>query len=107
MRHRLVEVFNRVRPRFMQRHVNSRECWNRRYELGGEPGHGSRGDCLEDKASFINNLIERLGVRTFLDLVFGDGRLAHLIRVPGYLGLDISPLLVKKQREQNHSGEEV
>lgn len=105
LRHRLVEVFNRVRPRFMQRHVNSREYWKRRYELGGDSGHGSRGDYLEYKATYINDLIKRLGVRTYLDLGFGDGRLANLIRVPEYLGLDVSPLLVKKQREQSHSGD--
>lgn len=69
-----MEVFNRVRPRFMQRYVNSREYWNRRYQLGGDSGHGSRGDYLLYKAHFINNLLERLDVGTYLDLGFGDGR---------------------------------
>jgi SAM-dependent methyltransferase len=65
--------------------------WEARYRAGGTSGAGSRGRLAQFKADIINALIAERHIATVIDLGCGDGGLLPLLRLPAYLGVDVSP----------------
>ena len=65
--------------------------WEARYRAGGTSGAGSHGTLLRFKAAVINAFIADNAVGGVLDLGCGDGTLLSLLRLPSYVGVDVSP----------------
>lgn len=80
--------------------VNSTDYWIKRYEVGGNSGAGSYGILAEYKAQFLNDFVKRNSVSSVIEFGCGDGNNLSLFEFPSYLGLDISDLVVKKNREK-------
>jgi SAM-dependent methyltransferase len=81
---------------------DNRVFWDRRYtsnpSLGS--GVGSRGDNLLHKRQIIERLLGRLVPSTVLDVGCGDHEvLRDLANLPGYLGLDVSEVVVGRNRQ--------
>jgi SAM-dependent methyltransferase len=70
---------------------SSQSYWEARYRAGGTSGAGSQDALLAYKAAVINAFIADNAVASVLDLGCGDGRLLSLLRVPCYVGVDVSP----------------
>jgi SAM-dependent methyltransferase len=64
--------------------------WERRYGAGGHSGAGSCGRLAAFKAGVINGFVADNAIANVLDLGCGDGRLLSLLRVPDYVGVDVS-----------------
>jgi len=64
--------------------------WNKRYESGGDSGHGSGGELARFKADVINRFVSENRISSVLDFGCGDGRQLSLLKVPRYLGFDVS-----------------
>ena len=69
---------------------SSRDYWERRYRAGGHSGAGSCGRLAAFKAGVINGFVADNAIADVLDLGCGDGRLLSLLRVPAYIGVDVS-----------------
>ena len=65
--------------------------WEARYRAGGTSGAGSAGRLLHFKADVINGFVADNTIGSVLDLGCGDGNLLSLLRVPSYVGVDVSP----------------
>lgn len=74
--------------------------WDARYLDRRGPGWGSGPGFLEAKAGAVNDLVRDLDATRTLDLGCGDGRVARLLEVPGYLGLDPSREAVRLARRR-------
>jgi SAM-dependent methyltransferase len=70
--------------------------WERRYAAGGTSGAGSSGLIARAKAAYVNDLVLRERVASVVDWGCGDGQQIDLLRLPSYLGVDISPTAVAK-----------
>jgi SAM-dependent methyltransferase len=70
---------------------SSGEYWEARYRAGGTSGAGSYGRLATFKANFINAFVADNQIASVLDLGCGDGNLLSLLRLPAYVGVDISP----------------
>ena len=70
---------------------SSNGYWEQRYRAGGTSGAGSYGHMATFKAGVINGFIADNGIADVLDLGCGDGNLLSLLRVPAYVGVDVSP----------------
>lgn len=68
--------------------------WDARYRKGGFSGAGSRGEEAVQKVAYIQHIITTYRVRSVLDLGCGDGAIAAELRVPTYIGHDVSPTAV-------------
>lgn len=75
--------------------------WERRYRQGRTSGAGSEGEAAIAKAQHVDALLEREQIRSVIDWGCGDGEvLSHVqSRVP-YLGIDISPTVIKRLRRR-------
>ena len=94
----MFERFKRAFLRFRYRNnpfPGSTEYWERRYATGGTSGDGSYGDLAEFKAKVINDFVTEKGVEVVIELGCGDGNQLSLLKVPQYLGLDISKTAVE------------
>jgi SAM-dependent methyltransferase len=70
---------------------SSGDYWEGRYRTGGTSGAGSYGLLAAFKAEFINAFVACNAVASVLDLGCGDGNLLSLLRLPAYIGVDVSP----------------
>jgi SAM-dependent methyltransferase len=70
---------------------SSARYWEARYHNGGNSGAGSYGRLADYKAAFINGFIRSNRIATVLDFGCGDGNLLSLLRLPAYVGVDVSP----------------
>jgi 2-polyprenyl-3-methyl-5-hydroxy-6-metoxy-1,4-benzoquinol methylase len=73
--------------------------WEDRYSHNLGSGEGSRGDLLDFKAKYLNDVFEKHGIETVFDFGCGDGYLANLLACKNYYGVDISDSAVKQCRE--------
>jgi SAM-dependent methyltransferase len=80
--------------------VNSTDYWIKRYEVGGNSGAGSYGILAEYKAQFLNDFVKKNSVSSVIEFGCGDGNNLGLFDFPNYLGLDISDLVIKKNRQK-------
>jgi uncharacterized membrane protein len=69
---------------------NAAAYWEARYRAGGNSGAGSQGRLAGFKAAFINAFVADNAVSGTIDLGCGDGTLLSRLRVPGYVGVDVS-----------------
>lgn len=77
--------------------------WEGRYASGGNSGAGSRGRTAQLKARLVNSYLHSHPVTSVLDIGCGDGYVARLLKVPGYLGVDISETALAIARKRNPS----
>ena len=64
--------------------------WKQRYRGGGNSGAGSYGRLACYKVDFINAFTRENNVLDLLDLGCGDGSVMQRLKVPRYVGVDIS-----------------
>jgi SAM-dependent methyltransferase len=72
--------------------------WQARYAAGRTSGAGSRGALAAFKADIVNTLAQRYAVRDAIEFGCGDGAQLSLLRLPTYLGLDVSPAALARCR---------
>jgi SAM-dependent methyltransferase len=65
--------------------------WEARYRIGGTSGAGSYGQLATFKADFINSFVADNRIASVMDLGCGDGNLLSMLRLPAYIGVDVSP----------------
>ncbi len=70
---------------------SSGSYWEARYRAGGTSGAGSYGRLAAFKAAFVNAFVADNRIASVLDLGCGDGNLLSLLRLPAYVGVDVSP----------------
>lgn len=68
----------------------SADYWRRRYAAGGDSGVGSYGKFAEFKARVLNGLFAELAIDSVIEFGCGDGNQLALLKVPSYLGVDVS-----------------
>lgn len=78
----------------------SAHYWERRYSKGGNSGAGSYGDVAKFKAATLNDLVEREGITTVVELGCGDGHQLTLANYPRYVGFDVSQTAVDLCRQR-------
>lgn len=71
------------------------DFWDRRYASGIGPGGGSRGRLYEFKLKTVQDIVNRYGVKSVLDLGCGDGTQLQSLQVGHYRGIDISPVAIE------------
>ena len=94
----MIGRFKRAFLRFRYRNSpfpGSTEYWERRYATGGTSGDGSYGDLAEFKAKVINDFVTSHGVGGVIELGCGDGNQLSLLKMPRYLGLDVSETAIE------------
>lgn len=64
--------------------------WKQRYQSGGNSGAGSYGRLAQFKADFINGFTRENGVMDLLDFGCGDGSVMQQLKIPRYVGVDVS-----------------
>lgn len=77
--------------------------WDRRYRDGRSSGAGSEGEEGRYKAEYISKFCAENDVKSVIDWGVGDGQVLELIRFPRdttYIGLDVSPTIIKRVREK-------
>jgi SAM-dependent methyltransferase len=79
---------------------SSNAYWEARYRAGGHSGSGSRGQLAAFKAGVINGFVADNAIADVLDLGCGDGHLLSLLRVPDYVGVDVSPAALARCAKQ-------
>lgn len=81
--------------------MNSKDHWNNRYAGGGNSGYGSYGEQADLKLKIIKEHVRN--IESVVDIGCGDfafsKRLLELFPKAQYLGLDISEVIVKKNKE--------
>jgi len=73
--------------------------WENRYQSGWTSGSGSYGRLADYKAEIINNFITENNIESVLDLGCGDGNQLSLLKLPQYVGMDISSRAVSQCQE--------
>jgi hypothetical protein len=103
-------VIRRILPRSLRRWVRARSLrlaeslsefdaaryWESRYAAGGTSGEGSYGRLADFKAKVINDFVAEHDVHIAIEFGCGDGNQLSLLRVPRYIGLDISASAVRR-----------
>lgn len=79
---------------------DNREFWNRRYVEDPERGSGpgSRGENLRLKSALIGSMIESHASWTVLDIGCGDIAVLSSLAIGNYVGVDISDVIVERNR---------
>lgn len=74
--------------------------WERRYRDGRTSGAGSEGDEGAYKAAYLSKFIADHDVKTVVDWGCGDGQVLEQVELHDaqYIGVDISPLMVARMR---------
>ena len=73
----------------------SSEYWENRYKQGGNSGSGSYNKFAEFKSEVINNAIIEYNINRVIEFGCGDGNQLSLLRIPNYIGLDVSETILK------------
>ncbi len=68
----------------------SADYWRARYAQGGDSGAGSYGKFATFKARVLNEWFEASAIQSVVEFGSGDGNQLELLRVPQYLGVDVS-----------------
>jgi hypothetical protein len=85
-----VPLFNRKSQAF-----DSARYWKNRYRAGGNSGSGSYGELAQFKADSFNTFVDKNQVQTCVEYGCGDGGQLSLLRIDQYLGLDVSPEVIR------------
>lgn len=73
----------------------SAEYWESRYASGGNSGAGSYSNLAEHKAEVINAFVAEQGIQSVMEFGCGDGNQLKLGVYPNYIGLDVSPTIIR------------
>ena len=78
----------------------NRTFWNRRYITDPTKGSGpgSREDHLIMKRDIIALIVKEYDISSILDVGCGDIAIVQTLRLPGYVGIDISDVVVEQNR---------
>jgi hypothetical protein len=68
----------------------SAEYWRQRYASGADSGPGSYGKFAHFKADVLNDFFATERIRSAIEFGSGDGNQLALLKVPEYLGIDVS-----------------
>jgi predicted TPR repeat methyltransferase len=86
----------------MSRKFDNEKFWNNRYdnnpELGSGPG--SRGEISSLKKKIIHDIISSNKIESVLDYGCGDLFCINPMQIPTYVGVDISDVVLKMNREK-------
>lgn len=74
----------------------SASFWESVYRHGGTSGPGSYGRLAQFKAEVLNDFVRTRNVRTVVEFGCGDGAQLGLAKYPEYVGVDVSPVAVKR-----------
>ena len=79
--------------------------WEQRYATGGNSGPGSYGRLADFKAYIVNSFVKEKNIKSVIEFGCGDGNQLSLAVYPKYIGLDVSPTIVKlcKDKFRNDS----
>lgn len=91
MVHYFYSVFFLLSPRSF----SSRSYWEKRYKDDGDSGEGSYGKLSHFKSGIINNFVKQNGIQRVLELGCGDGNQLKSLKIPEYIGLDVSKTSIK------------
>lgn len=78
-----------------QKFSGSKSYWENRYRKGGTSGSGSYNRLAEYKSEIINTFVNEQKIDTVIEFGCGDGNQLSLATYPNYIGLDISPTILK------------
>lgn len=78
--------------------LQSGEFWNSIYLAGGTSGTGSYNRLADFKAEIVNAFLEEKQIQTVAEIGCGDGNQLSLIHYPHYVGIDVSRVIVEKDR---------
>jgi len=80
---------------------DNRRFWNRRYveDPAKGSGPGSRGENLRLKVDLIRSIVENDQIRTVLDIGCGDIAVVRSLPIGSYFGIDISDVVVERNRQ--------
>lgn len=70
--------------------------WEQRYKNNGNSGAGSYGELCNFKTSIINSFIKDTNTNRIIDFGCGDGNQLKGLKIPSYLGVDISETAINK-----------
>jgi hypothetical protein len=70
--------------------------WESRYLKNGTSGNGSYGDIAIYKAEILNKFVVDNDISKVIELGCGDGNQLKLLKIPFYIGLDVSLTAIKK-----------
>jgi len=76
------------------------DYWEKNYRLGQTSGSGSYGELAQGKADFLNEFIQKRGLRTVTEFGCGDGNQLSLAEYPAYIGLDVSRSAIRICRQK-------
>ena len=74
--------------------------WEEHYAAGGNSGLGSYGKLADFKARVINGLVSSRSIKTVVEFGTGDGNQLALLKMPHYVGVDVSLTIIQRLREQ-------
>ena len=79
---------------------DNRRFWNRRYAEDPDKGSGpgSRGENAALKCELVRATIKKYGIKTVLDIGCGDIETIRSLEIKSYIGLDISHVVVERNR---------
>tara|TARA_R110002072_G_scaffold64203_7_gene159869 strand:- start:36336 stop:36989 length:654 start_codon:yes stop_codon:yes gene_type:complete len=79
-----------ISTKLLGKEFSSQKYWELRYSNAGDSGIGSYGKMAEDKAKFINLLIDKYSLESCLEYGSGDGHNLQFYNFKKYLGVDVS-----------------
>lgn len=80
--------------------LDSGAFWNTQYAQGGNSGTGSYNHLAQFKSDTINAFLIQNNIVTVLEIGCGDGNQLQQIQYAEYIGVDISPVIIEKNREK-------
>lgn len=81
-------------------YLTSGVFWNEHYLHNGNSGTGSYNRLAEFKAEIVNKFIVSRKIQSVAEIGCGDGNQLSLIHYPNYVGIDVSEVIIKKDREK-------
>lgn len=82
------------------KNFHSPTYWENRYKNSGNSGAGSYGRLAEFKADVINSFITENQIKTVIEFGCGDGNQLSLLKIPFYIGYDVSISVIAKLQEK-------
>ena len=80
--------------------LDSGAFWNAQYSKGGNSGTGSYKHLAQFKSDTVNAFLMQNNIVTVLEIGCGDGNQLQQIQYIEYVGVDVSPIIIEKNREK-------
>jgi hypothetical protein len=88
-------MLKKVLGLFKKQTFSSADFWEERYKIGENSGSGSYNYLADFKAETINELIKEYNISGIIEFGCGDGNQLSLLKPEKYIGLDVSPMILK------------